>query len=92
MASNLPAVREFREAIAIANSTRLAVRLSQLLGANRRYTTPLRHIGKLRRAEIGDVINESEVVVGLSGPGIVQTRARRRKTLRRLVEVPRRTT
>ena len=71
----------------------LAVRLSQLLGANRRYIDAhLRHIGKLRRAEIGDVINESEVVVGLSGPGIVQTRARRRKTLRRLVEVPRRTT
>jgi GDP-mannose 6-dehydrogenase len=71
----------------------LAVRLSQLLGANRRYIDAHpRHIGKLRLAEIGDVINESEVVVGLSGPGIVQTRARRRKTLRRLVEVPRRTT
>ena len=51
-----------------------AVRLSQLLGANRLYIeTHLPHIGKLLRAEIGDVIRESEVlVVGLSGPEIIK--------------------
>ena len=51
-----------------------AVHLSQLLGANRRYIeTHLPHIGKLLRAEIGDVIKESEVlVVGLSGPEIIK--------------------
>jgi len=31
----------------------------------------LPHVGKLLRADIGDVINESEVVVGRSGPEIV---------------------
>ena len=50
------------------------VHLARLLGANRRYIeTQLPHIGKLLRAEIADVINESEVlVVGLSGPEIIQ--------------------
>ena len=45
-----------------------------MLGANRRYIeTHLPHIGKLLRAEIGDVIKESEVlVVGLSGPEIIK--------------------
>jgi GDP-mannose 6-dehydrogenase len=62
-----------------ANQQRLAVydpavRLSQLLGANRRYIDAhLPNIGKLLRAEIGDVIEESEVVVvGLSGPEIIK--------------------
>ena len=51
-----------------------AVHLSQLLGANRRYIeTHLPHIGKLLRAEMADVIKESEVlVVGLSGPEIIE--------------------
>ena len=51
-----------------------AVRLSQLLGANRRYIDAhLPHIGKLLRAEIGDVIKDAEVVVvGLSGPEIIK--------------------
>ena len=51
-----------------------AVRLSQLLGANRRYIDAhLPHIGKLLRAEMADVIKESEVlVVGLSGPEILK--------------------
>ena len=50
------------------------VRLSQLLGANRRYIDAhLPHIGKLLRAELADVIKESEVlVVGLSGPEILE--------------------
>jgi GDP-mannose 6-dehydrogenase len=50
-----------------------AVRLSQLLGANRRYIDAhMPHIGKLLRAELGDVIRESEVlVVGQSGPEIL---------------------
>ena len=40
------------------------VHLSQLLGANRRYIEAhLPHIGKLLRAELADVIKESEVLV-----------------------------
>ncbi len=51
------------------------VRLSQLLGANRRYIEHhLPHIGKLLRAEIADVVDAADVlVVGLSGPHIVSS-------------------
>ena len=51
-----------------------AVHLSRLLGANRRYIDAhVPHIGKLLRAEIADVIQESDVlVVGLSGPEIIE--------------------
>ena len=55
------------------------VHLSQLLGANRRYIeNHLPHIGQLLRADIADVIGESEVlVVGLSGAEIFETLAAR---------------
>ena len=48
------------------------VHLAQLLGANRRYIEMhLPHIGQLLRAEISEVILESDVlVVGLSGQGV----------------------
>ena len=54
------------------------VHLSQLLGANRRYIEQhLPHIGQLVRADIGAVIGGSElIVVGLSGPDIVQALVR----------------
>jgi GDP-mannose 6-dehydrogenase len=48
------------------------VRLSQLLGANRRYIEHhLPHIGKLLRTDIGQVMSDSEVlVVGLGGDDV----------------------
>jgi len=53
------------------------VHLAQLLGANRRYIeTHLPHIGQLLRAEISDVIAESEVlIVGLSGQAVADSLA-----------------
>jgi GDP-mannose 6-dehydrogenase len=50
------------------------VHLAQLLGANRMYIDKhLPHIGQLIRADIQNVISESEVlVVGLAGDAIVQ--------------------
>ena len=55
------------------------VHLAQLLGANRRYIeTHLPHIGQLLRAEMHEVIDESELlVVGLSGAHIFETLALR---------------
>lgn len=53
------------------------VHLAQLLGANRRYIEMhLPHIGQLLRAEIAQVIQESDVlVVGLSGQGVADSLA-----------------
>ena len=53
------------------------VHLAQLLGANRRYIEMhLPHIGQLLRAEISEVILESDVlVVGLSGQGVADSLA-----------------
>jgi GDP-mannose 6-dehydrogenase len=51
------------------------VHLAQLLGANRRYIEMhLPHIGQLLRADISEVISESEVlVVGLTGQAVVDS-------------------
>ena len=53
------------------------VQLSRLLGANRRFMEHhVPHIGRLMRADVEDVIRESEVlVVGLSDPVIQQALA-----------------
>ncbi len=53
------------------------VQLAQLLGANRRYIEKhLPHIGQLLRAELAEVVAQSEVlVVGLSGPEVAQALA-----------------
>ena len=55
------------------------VHLAQLLGANRRYIeTHLPHLGELLRAEMHEVIDESELlVVGLRGVHIFETLALR---------------
>ena len=54
------------------------VHLSQLLGANRRFIERhLPHIGQLLRADIADVIAESEVLVlGLTGQAVAESLAR----------------
>jgi GDP-mannose 6-dehydrogenase len=53
------------------------VHLAQLLGANRRYVEQhLPHIGQLVRAEMGPVIQESElIVVGLTGDEVARALA-----------------
>jgi GDP-mannose 6-dehydrogenase len=54
------------------------VNLASLLGANRNFIEQhLPHIGQMMRAQIEDVIAESDVlVIGLSGQGIADTLAR----------------
>ncbi|SFZ71631.1 nucleotide sugar dehydrogenase [Chitinimonas taiwanensis] len=69
------------------------VHLARLLGANRRYIeTTLPHIGELLRAELSEVIAESDVlVVGLSGLEIANALARHcrpEQTLLDLVRLP----
>jgi GDP-mannose 6-dehydrogenase len=70
------------------------VRLSQLLGANRRYIEQhLPHIGALLRAEIGAVIAHSDVlVVGLSGSAVAEALVEHSRTgqvVLDLVKLPR---
>ena len=54
------------------------VHLASLLGANRNFIEKhLPHIGQMMRADLAEVINESEVlVIGLSGQAIAETLAR----------------
>ena len=71
------------------------VHLAQLLGANRRYVeTHLPHIGKLLRAELPAVIEESEMlVVGLADARVYEqlaTHARADQQLLDLVNLPNR--
>ena len=69
------------------------VHLSRLLGANRRFIeTHLPHIGQLLHADLGAVIDESDVlVVGLSGSTVIEAlaaRARPEQTVLDLVSLP----
>jgi GDP-mannose 6-dehydrogenase len=71
------------------------VHLAKLLGANRNFIERhLPHIGEMLRAEIEDVINESDVlVVGLSGPEVAECLAsmcKREQILLDLVNLPNR--
>ena len=69
------------------------VHLASLLGANRNFIEKhLPHIGQMMRADLAEVINESEVlVIGLSGQAIAETLAsscRAEQVLLDLVRLP----